>query len=206
MARNLKYDNENDQIFKALSRLGCTPAAVTNVLGLQPSPTYTPDNVETENSAHQSLFDALTKIGVSPGDIALVLGIEPKAAREKRQADYKAEQDKIRADWEAGQAFDKAEREKIQKDIVPAPVAAGDIKVAVALTSATSINVNYTNTTKQAVTLKVRVGSNDRPDRLIAAGKTATSTYTTTLKTGFTGQKLVVTHAETGTIIHSITL
>jgi hypothetical protein len=50
-------------------------------------------------------------------------------------------------------------------------------------------------------TLKIRVGTVDRPDRLVPANKTATSTYTTTVKTGFAGQRIVVTHVESGSVI-----
>lgn len=149
------------------------------------------------NAAHESVFQVLTKLGVSPDDLALTLGVEPKAVREKRQANEQAERDKMRKDWEAGQKFDAEEREKIK----PTPAPAAGIKAKVTKLELSTMNVEYTNNNAVAATLKIRVGSTDRPDRIVAAGKTAVSTYTTTAKTGFTGQKLTVLHVEYNTLI-----
>jgi hypothetical protein len=150
----------------------------------------------------------LTKLGANPDDLAIVLGIEPKAVREKRQADDKAERDRMRKDWEDGQKFDAAERERIKqeskKDLqpapAPAPITAG-VKATVTTKDATTLGLLYTNINAMPATVKIRIGTVDRPDRLIAAGKTATSTYTTTVKAGFAGQRIVVTHAESGIVI-----
>jgi hypothetical protein len=163
------------------------------------------------NDAHESLFQVLIKLGVSPDDLALALGIEPKAVREKRQAEDRAERDRMRKDWEAGQAFDKAEREKIKKDIpapapTPAPVDAGKVTVTLVTQEPKRLVVDYTNGTKAAVTLRIRVGNTERPDRLVAAGKTSTSTYTTTVAAGFAGQTITVTHAETGALVYTAKL
>jgi hypothetical protein len=73
------------------------------------------------NDAHESLFQVLTKLGVNPDDLAIALGIEPKAVREKKQKEDRDERDRMRKDWEAGQAFDKAERERIRKEPAPTP-------------------------------------------------------------------------------------
>jgi hypothetical protein len=165
------------------------------------------------NAAHESLFQVLTKLGASPDDLALALGIEPKAVREKRQAEDRAERDRMRKDWENGQAFDKAEREKIKKDIpapapapAPAPVDAGKVTVTLVTQEPKRLVVDYTNGTKAAVTLRIRVGNTERPDRLVASGKTSTSTYTTTVAAGFAGQTITVTHAETGALVYTAKL
>jgi hypothetical protein len=79
----------------------------------------------------------------------------------------------------------------------------GSIKVTLVTQEPKRIVVDYSNTTKAAATLRIRVGSTDRPERLVAAGKTATSTYTTTVAAGFTGQLMTVTHAETGAVVYN---
>jgi hypothetical protein len=167
------------------------------------------------NDAHESLFQVLTKLGVEPDALALALGIEPKAVREKRQAEDRAERDRMRKDWENGQKFDAAERERIKKEIpapapvpapVPVPVDAGKVTVKLVTQEPKRLVIDYTNGTKAAVTLRIRVGNTERPDRLVAAGKTSTSTYTTTVAAGFSGQTITVTHAETGALIHTAKL
>lgn len=97
--------------------------------------------------------------------------------------------------------FDMVPETKPKPTPVPTPVptpASGSIKAVVTKQDLSSMNVEYTNTTSISANLKIRVGSVDRPDRVIAPGKTAISTYTTTVKTGFTGQKIIVLHVETG--------
>jgi outer membrane protein assembly factor BamA len=82
----------------------------------------------------------------------------------------------------------------------PTPVASG-VKAVVTSIEPNTMNVQYTNNNAVQATLKIRVGSVDRPDRIVPAGKTVVSTYTTTVKTGFTGQKITVLHVETNTMI-----
>jgi hypothetical protein len=84
---------------------------------------------------------------------------------------------------------------------VPTPAPASGLKAKVTKLELSTMNVEYINNNAVAATLKIRVGSTDRPDRIVAAGKTAISTYTTTVKTGFTGQKLTVLHVESNTLI-----
>ena len=172
------------------------------------------------NDAHESLFQVLTKLGVSADDLALALGIEPKATREKRQKEDREERDRFRKEWEAGQKFDKDEREKLKPAVVVGPVASDAIgliaKVAWIETPPPSVmrgvfapktmKTQYTNNTAKFATFVVRINGNDRPDRVVAPGKTVTSSYTTTIKTGFTGQKLVVTHKESGVVVLEQTL
>jgi hypothetical protein len=83
----------------------------------------------------------------------------------------------------------------------PTPAPASGLKAKVTKLELSTMNVEYINNNAVAATLKIRVGSTDRPDRIVAAGKTAVSTYTTTVKTGFTGQKLTVLHVESNTLI-----
>jgi hypothetical protein len=83
----------------------------------------------------------------------------------------------------------------------PIPAPGAGLKVEIVSKDLGTMNVNYTNASSVSATFKVRVGSVDRPDRVVPPGKTVTSTYTTTVKTGFTGQKLVVIHVESNTII-----
>jgi hypothetical protein len=71
------------------------------------------------DAASQSIYDTLTKLGVKPEDLAAALGIEPASEREKRRKNEKDERDRMRKDWEAGQAFDKAEREKVVSRVLP---------------------------------------------------------------------------------------
>lgn len=102
------------------------------------------------NDAHQSLFTVLTKLGANPDDLAIVLGIEPKAVREKRQADDKAERDRMRKDWEEGQKFDKDEREKIKpepkKEEKTDPVAGWSASVV--MKSSTELELTMNNGSK----------------------------------------------------------
>jgi hypothetical protein len=84
---------------------------------------------------------------------------------------------------------------------VPTPAPASGLKARVTKLELSTMNVEYINNNAVAATLKIRVGSTDRPDRIVAAGKTAISTYTTTVKTGFAGQKLTVLHVESNTLI-----
>jgi hypothetical protein len=158
----------------------------------------------------------LTKLGVSPDDLAIALGVEPKAVREKRQKEDRDERDRMRKDWENGQKFDKEERERIRREPTPvpapapapapAPVDAGKVTVKLVTQEPKRLVVDYTNGTKAAVTLRIRVGNTERPDRLVAAGKTSTSTYTTTVAAGFSGQTITVTHAETGALVYTTKL
>lgn len=83
----------------------------------------------------------------------------------------------------------------------PTPAPATGLKARVSKLELGTMNVEYINNNAVAATLKIRVGSTDRPNRIVAAGKTAVSTYTTTVKTGFTGQKLTVLHVESNTLI-----
>jgi hypothetical protein len=160
------------------------------------------------NDAHESLFQVLTKLGVSADDLALALGIEPKATREKRQKEDREERDRFRKEWEAGQKFDKDEREKIKPAVVVGPVASDAIGLIakVSWLEPKAMKTQYTNNTAKFATFIVRISGNDRPDRVVAPGKTVTSSYTTTIKTGFTGQKLVVTHKESGVVVLEQTL
>lgn len=103
------------------------------------------------NDAHESLFQVLTKLGANPDDLAIVLGIEPKAVREKRQADDKAERDRMRKDWEEGQKFDKFEREKIKPAPAPAPAPsdpAAGWSASVVMKSSTELELTITNGSK----------------------------------------------------------
>jgi hypothetical protein len=94
------------------------------------------------------------------------------------------------------------ERKVVAPPPPPTPTP-GDGTVRATLTSltATELNIAYSNATKENAILKIRVGSKDRPDRLVPAGKTVTSTYTTTVRTGFSGQKITVLHVEKNQII-----
>jgi hypothetical protein len=83
----------------------------------------------------------------------------------------------------------------------PTPAPATGLKARVSKLELGTMNVEYLNNNAVSATLKIRVGSTDRPNRIVAAGKTAVSTYTTTVKTGFTGQKLTVLHVESNTLI-----
>jgi hypothetical protein len=83
----------------------------------------------------------------------------------------------------------------------PTPAPAAGLKARVSKLELGTMNVEYINNNAVSATLKIRVGSTDRPNRIVAAGKTAVSTYTTTVKTGFTGQKLTVLHVESNTLI-----
>jgi hypothetical protein len=83
----------------------------------------------------------------------------------------------------------------------PNPVSPSGLKVAIVKKDFASMDVSYANGSLASATLKIRVGSVDRPDRIVASGKTALSTYTTTVKTGFAGQRMVVTHVESNTLI-----
>lgn len=79
-----------------------------------------PDNaLAASDDASQNVFDALTKIGVKPEALAAALGVEPAAERERRRKAEKDEREKMRKDWEAGQANDKKERELISARVIP---------------------------------------------------------------------------------------
>jgi hypothetical protein len=84
---------------------------------------------------------------------------------------------------------------------VPTPTPNTGLKASITSKELNTMNVQYSNGTPNSATLKIRVGSTDRPDRIVAAGKTVTSTYTTTIKTGFVGQKLTVLHVESSTTL-----
>lgn len=161
-------------------------------------------SVAKDNDAHQELFSLLSKLGASPETLERVLGIEPKEKRKARQAEDLAWKDKMRRDWEAGQAHDATERERIAKERETQDKTihqVGTLTAVIKSQIASTLVVDYTNTTKAAATAKVRIGNTDRPDRVIAAGKVATSTYTTTSKNGFTGQRILVLHIESGVTI-----
>lgn len=83
----------------------------------------------------------------------------------------------------------------------PTPTPNTGLRVTIVKQELSSMNVEYKNGTPNTATFKIRVGSTDRPDRVVAGGKTALSTYTTTVKTGFVGQKITVLHIESGTIL-----
>jgi hypothetical protein len=84
----------------------------------------------------------------------------------------------------------------------PAPTPGdGSVRATITALTATTLNINYSNATKENAILKIRVGSKDRPDRIVPAGKTVASTYTTTVNTGFSGQKITVLHVEKNQII-----
>jgi hypothetical protein len=167
------------------------------------------NDTSKEDAANQDIFQTLTGLGIKAETLATALGIEPKEVREKKRADEKAERDRLREEWKAGQESDRLEREKLRSQVTapaPAPAPApvdnsGDVKVEIVTLEPTRLVINYTNTTKSAASLKIRVGSTDRPDRLVAAGKVATSAYTTTSKGGFKGQRVLVGWIEKNTTV-----
>lgn len=83
----------------------------------------------------------------------------------------------------------------------PTPVENTGLHVRIVKQELSSMNVEYKNGTPDTATFKVRVGSTDRPNRAVTGGKTVLSTYTTTVKTGFAGQKITVLHLESGKIL-----
>lgn len=84
---------------------------------------------------------------------------------------------------------------------IPTPVPNTGLSAVVTSLEFGTMKVQYTNGTPNPAILKVRVGSTDRPDRSVPAGKTVVSTYTTTIKTGFAGQKILVIHLESKTTL-----
>lgn len=162
------------------------------------------------NDANQEMFDALSKLGVTPDSLATVLGIEPKAVREKRQKEEREERDRFRQaeDTRVKQEIERvtAEDER-RKSVVPLVFSSAPPTVRIAVQEPKRIVIEYDNSKgTAAATIKARVGRTDRPDRLVAAGKVATSTYTTTSKDGFTGQVILVGWVEGAKTIFEHTL
>ena len=110
------------------------------------------------------------------------MGVESPSELKRKQ-----EAERLRLERER-LAAEEAARKKLEEELA----ANGIPTVAITKQELGSMVITYTNPGKNTANLKCRVGSTDRPDRAVPAGKTVISTYTTTVKTGFTGQRFLV--------------
>jgi hypothetical protein len=210
-----KTNDAHESLFQTLTNLGVSAEDLALALGVEPKAVREKRQAEQreENERNRKEFERVRE------EARLERERQRKEFEETRAADI-AERDRLRKEWEAGQQFDAEERAKIKPAVVVGPGASDAIGLIAKVSwietppksvmrgvfAPKAIKTQYTNNTAKFATFIVRVGTNDRPDRVVAPGKTVTSSYTTTIKTGFTGQKLVVTHKESGVVVLEQTL